>query len=592
VRDALFKAMRKPPRELGVPPGRPQGIALTDSAMAEGLVDLLAEAGLELDIFETDLPEEFKTVVAELEGHLRGGPEHPGYLSVEGVTPDLVGAFYAAAAEFYRAAPWVHLNNYQVLALRHPEESDYRFVIVMGQGGVEYGLATYRTWEDVENLFASDDNPMEKIPESGLLSLFYDGTNMVPFPDLDALEKYHWPIAAPNAYPVAVLIDKEGKPERPSRQDLLWYEAALRVIPMLVRDYLKSDGSGDYMPLERTVSVSTHTGPVEVAVKYPAGQLPLAEQPPQDLVWLGEDDDEEEEEGAPRLDLRAMEGSMFQLTQELGGETGTGDAQLDKAQELMYQAWEETNPAKRIALAHDALVLSPNCADAYVLLAEEEADTVTRALEYYQQGVEAGARALGPKAFKRNTGHFWSVLETRPYMRAREGLANMLWRLNRKEDALGHYRELLHLNPNDNQGIRYVLVDLLLQMEHYDEVEPLLKKYREDWSAVWLYTRALFAFRKSGRGARANKVLAEAFEENPSVPAYLTGEKRVPNVMPEYMGMGDESEAMHYASDHLNYWRRVPGAVEWLAEQVKDLHPKTAPPGPMRSGKPKKKRKL
>ncbi len=64
----------------------------------------------------------------------------------------------------------------------------------------------------------------------------------------------------------------------------------------------------------------------------------------------------------------------------------------------------------------------------------------------------------------------------------------------------------------------------------------------------------------------------------------------MPNVLPEYMGMGDENEAMHYASEHLNYWRRVPGAVEWLAEQAQDLRGKPAPPrGPMRSGKPKRK---
>jgi hypothetical protein len=51
------------------------------------------------------------------------------------------------------------------------------------------------------------------------------------------------------------------------------------------------------------------------------------------------------------------------------------DPQLKKAQDLMYQAWEESNPARRIVLAHRALEISPDCADAYVLLAEEEAGT-------------------------------------------------------------------------------------------------------------------------------------------------------------------------------------------------------------------------
>jgi hypothetical protein len=102
----------------------------------------------------------------------------------------------------------------------------------------------------------------------------------------------------------------------------------------------------------------------------------------------------------------------------------------------MYQAWEEKNPAKRINLGHHAVALSPNCADVYVLLAEEEADTLGRALEYYQEVVEAGKRALGETFFEENEGYFWGLLETRPYMRARAGLAYILWDIGKREEAL------------------------------------------------------------------------------------------------------------------------------------------------------------
>jgi tetratricopeptide (TPR) repeat protein len=243
---------------------------------------------------------------------------------------------------------------------------------------------------------------------------------------------------------------------------------------------------------------------------------------------------------------------------------------------MMYRAWEETNPAKRLALAHDALVISGDCADAYVLLAEEEADTVSRALEYYRQGVEAGERALGQEFFRENAGHFWGLLETRPYMRARRGLADALCRLGRQEDALEHYREMLRLNPNDNQGNRYVMLDLLLQLEREEDARQLLRQYRDEWSAVWLYTRALLAFRASGASAKANAVLHKALKENPHVPAYLTERKRIPNRLPDLIGWGDEREAISYCADHLNYWRRTPGAVAWLEEQRKVKPPQKA----------------
>src|SRR3989338_11454395 len=43
---------------------------------------------------------------------------------------------------------------------------------------------------------------------------------------------------------------------------------------------------------------------------------------------------------------------------------------LEKAQDVMYGAWEATNRQKRIKLCQQALEYSKDCADAYVLLAE------------------------------------------------------------------------------------------------------------------------------------------------------------------------------------------------------------------------------
>src|SRR5271166_5971198 len=91
----------------------------------------------------------------------------------------------------------------------------------------------------------------------------------------------------------------------------------------------------------------------------------------------------------------------------------------DKAQDVMYQAWDQAEPRKCIALANKALTISPLCADAYVLLTEEKAKSAKEALEYYRKGVDAGSQASGTKAFNEYAEHFWGFLETRPYMRAR-----------------------------------------------------------------------------------------------------------------------------------------------------------------------------
>jgi tetratricopeptide (TPR) repeat protein len=241
---------------------------------------------------------------------------------------------------------------------------------------------------------------------------------------------------------------------------------------------------------------------------------------------------------------------------------------LERAQDLIYEAFETESPRKRVQLAKKALKVSPDCADAYVLLAEEDAGSLEEARELYQKGVEAGERALGRETFEEEAGHFWGILETRPYMRARQGLAVCLWELGEREEAIEHYREMLYLNPGDNQGIRYELAGYLLDEEMDEELGELLERYEEDASAFWVYTRALWRFRKEGDTEEATAALKEALETNPYVPLYLLGHKSLPGALPELIGFGDESEAVAYFARALTGWLRTPQALEWLRQNV------------------------
>jgi hypothetical protein len=76
-------------------------------------------------------------------------------------------------------------------------------------------------------------------------------------------------------------------------------------------------------------------------------------------------------------DRRAMEGFMSAI-----GRRRANDV-ISKAQAVMYDAWDQTSPRARVAFAHKALAISPLRADAYVLLAEEDAKSVEEALDYY-----------------------------------------------------------------------------------------------------------------------------------------------------------------------------------------------------------------
>lgn len=558
VHDHLISAMLHSPKGVKIKPHRPARVFFEDKTLRQALAPALQR--MEIECKYQPQQEVVDEIIEELLTRMNDGePETPGLLSQQRVGPKLVGALFDAAANFFRSAPWIQISNEDVLSIRvSPQQVPY-YIVVMGQGGVEYGLALYKRWEDLERQFLPHDHPDEIIPSDGLHTLFFNDITEVPFDDLDAIEKFKWEIAGQGTYPVPLVFLPSGQVQRPNRDELLWYESVLRAIPIFVRDHIRRNANGDLQAVEVGVPVNIFAGSVPVIIKYPAGELPKSRQ----FAY-------QEENGKDQLsfpfDRRAMEGDMFRMIGMLSdSET---DSKLAKAQRLMYQAWEERNPAKRIVLAHKALNVSEDCSDAYVLLAEEEASTVQQALEYYQAGVEAGKQALGSAYFEENMGHFWGLLETRPFMRSMEGMASCLWQLGRKAEALETYWEMLRLNPSDNQGIRYVMVDLLLNTNRMPELEKLLKLYQGEGSAVWLYTKALVAYRKKGEYTSSTRALKSAFRHNPHVFDYLCGKKRIPNRLPGYIGIGDDAEAIAYAANHLNYWRQTPGALEWMQKEL------------------------
>lgn len=80
-----------------------------------------------------------------------------------------------------------------------------------------------------------------------------------------------------------------------------------------------------------------------------------------------------------KADLNALLTSFVQILEE-----DDGDEALDLAQEKAFEAMEAPRAEERIALAREALALSPLCSDAYLVLARETADA-DEALELYRR---------------------------------------------------------------------------------------------------------------------------------------------------------------------------------------------------------------
>lgn len=246
---------------------------------------------------------------------------------------------------------------------------------------------------------------------------------------------------------------------------------------------------------------------------------------------------------------------------------------LDEAQQLIFDAWEASSRQRAVKLARQALDLSADCADAYLLLADLESSNYRERFEFLRQGVAAGRRALGKPFFRERVGDFWGFLESRPFMRAMAALASTLWETGQSDEALATWKELLRLNPHDNQGIRYQLLAALLELRRDEEAVTLEKAYEGDGAAEWLYAVALLAFRQQGESTAAGKKLHVAFKQNPHVPPYLLGRKKIPKYIPDQIEYGGESEALACAALLCTSWAKTSGAANWLARESTRMMP-------------------
>ena len=133
---------------------------------------------------------------------------------------------------------------------------------------------------------------------------------------------------------------------------------------------------------------------------------------------------------------------------------------------------------------------------------------------------------------------------------------------------------MLRLNPDDDQGVRYVLAAYLIETGRDDDLGRLLKKFRGDGMADWTWTSALAAFRRVGDNEDSRKLLAQAIASNKHVSAYLTGEKSPPKKLPPFISPGGLDEAVHYVHGFREGWILTRGAIDWL--RTFQLAPKQA----------------
>ena len=537
--------------------GRPGRIEVEDASLGAAVVTILGDPDVAVDVV-ADLPE-VKAFVIELTRTEQENSPVPELLSARGVTVADVREFADAAARFYRAEPWLHLANDDLLTVQMPGlDRRVRYASVMGNAGLQFGVAFFASLHDVDS---ASKGPGGLDARRTYWSVTFGRPEETPPADMVLWETEDLPLAGDEAYPVPLGYGPGSLFTRPTKALLGQFTAVLSALAETREDEMDR---GHWVKHIRTAR-----GPVDVAMTLPhviEDASGSAARPPGSDRRGRERIHAEIHRFLADKEFASLEEMNAAISREFSGRRlddvpRTATTPAEQAQDLAYQAFDAVG-RRRVILARQALALWPDCADAYVILAES-ATGPSRALPLYEAAVAAGARALGEERFRQYAGRFWAVVETRPYIRALLGLSEALVALGRIDEAVARLRELLRLNPSDNLGGRYRLLLEFVRSRRDPEARALLLEYKDDPSAEWMYTWALLEFR-AGAPDEANRRLKAALDSNRHVPAMLEVEPSLLPTPPDSITFGGPDEALSYVSAFGGVWQETPGAVEWL----------------------------
>jgi tetratricopeptide (TPR) repeat protein len=239
-----------------------------------------------------------------------------------------------------------------------------------------------------------------------------------------------------------------------------------------------------------------------------------------------------------------------------------------RAQEMAYDALEASDPMEALRLVHGALKLDPDCTEAQHLMVSMVPMDMDSRIRLMRETVDKAERNMGESFIRENTGHFWSTLSTRPYMRAKRELGELLAAAGRLADALAIFEQMLELNPGDNQGARYPLLGLYLATNQPERASNLIARFPEEERRMGSFAWARVLERwLSGRLDEAEAALERSRKVNPFAERYISGAQPLPEEAPQYYRPGEESEAQICALELAPAWERYPGFREWLRGQ-------------------------
>lgn len=248
-------------------------------------------------------------------------------------------------------------------------------------------------------------------------------------------------------------------------------------------------------------------------------------------------------------------------SRSLPSETTASFELADQAFDEGMEFWWEGDRRSALKFFRRALKLDPQHADAHNHLGIACLDSrkLKEAERHFRAAIDGGALHL-----ERDGARIpWGIVENRPYLRGLGNLALALAEQRKWVEALAVHQRLLEINPDDNQGVRYLIgVEYLQVGDNQGAIEAFGQCVGEEVGCA--FGLALARLRAFGPTAEVGEALLLGFAANRYVAPMLLGErwKRLDAFHGTNMAEPEWADDVIKAQAEL--WQTVPRGAEVL----------------------------
>jgi len=164
----------------------------------------------------------------------------------------------------------------------------------------------------------------------------------------------------------------------------------------------------------------------------------------------------------------------------------------------------------------------------------------------------------------------WLSLENRPFLRTFHGIILEFMKEQEYEKAISKCEFVLKVNPDDNQGIRDLLMKCFFHKNSPKNVLDLIEEYNDDRSIDFLYGATL-AYLQLNKKTEARTALEKAVNRFPKGKKELIKKRHIKPKNEAFLDgiiSGSDYQAYDYWKRYGKFWNRTKGGISFLKQNV------------------------